>query len=322
MEKVRITDKINLRNGEELTASDRLNSRNDYTLEETLAAYDGVMHVKGFERDRMYEEVREHKALPYLLYVILRGLHFSLELVVYLSIYVGVLTVFQYEGSILSIDNRAVLDGCSALIVLLIFGTIPFTIKYLSSMNGWLTRMFGFRVVDKNGWRLSGMACALRSLAFLLTWFLLPLHLLFIATGSRRFIHDYAAGSYVLFGEEDLETTFYPRIKPWLAFVMVAACIYSIGFKMTDLPVSFQKAEVNCVGVVTGTESKLCLQFLEWQYAKLYLGLDHIDRNKARDFQPIYAQMAALRAKYYGVEDFTYKSYKFIADELSSKAKQ
>lgn len=284
----------------------------EYSLDQCVAAYDGVMPVTRPVNDNEQGMLGEYKALPYFYYVLLRGLKFSIELLIFLAVYCVVNLGLQHL-------TPAFADYDS-LIFPAVYLIVSIGIKYFSSTVGWFSRRFGLRVVGSNGEKLNRSAGVIRSVVFSLTWFLLPVQLLFIATGSRRFLHDYVSGSYVLFGKEDLNTTFYPPTKHWVAGLFIMASIYVISLKPTDLPPSFQYFAMQQVVSHSGKDSRASLNALESIYANFDPDYSHLSADDAQSLKYIFEEMARLRQEYYGAGDMRLSFYWQTIYRLDNKA--
>lgn len=293
-------------------------SSSSYTLDQCVDAYDGVVLVSAAD------EQAERKAAPYLFYIFVRYIRFLIEIALICVLYffasmvlsqsvIPILHAHFYDE--VSYDNAL---NCAWEVLLL---SIPFCIKIFSSRNSAYSKLLSLRIVDKNGERLNWTGSAIRAVVFSLTWALFPIHLLFIVTGSRRFVHDYAAGSYVLFGEEDLKSTFYPPMKPWLAGALFVGFFCFLGLKPTDLPTSFQRAAV--VGMLTtvGPDSKMALNVLERSYSNFEPNLTPLNSEEASDYKFINEKLAHVREKYYGPQDAKLSGYWLRINSLADKAK-
>lgn len=284
----------------------------EYSLDQCVAAYDGLIPARRPMNDNERGKLGEYKALPYFHYVLLRGLQFSIELLIFLAVYCVVNPGLQHLTQVLA-DYDSLIFPAFYLIV-------SIGIKFFSSTVGWSSRMFGLRVVDSNGEKLNWLAGFIRSVVFSLTLFLLPVQLLFIATGSRRFLHDYASGSYVLFGKEDLNTTFYPPSKHWFAALFTMASIYVISLKATDLPPRFQCFAMQQVVSHSGRDSRASLSALESIYANFDPDYSHLSADDAQSLKCIFEEMARLRQEYYGAGDMRLCFYRQTIYRLDNKA--
>lgn len=135
---------------------------------------------------------------------------------------IGWLRVFQLLHTIDSVESFFY-SNSFRLAVISIF---LIWIKYVRGLHDYAN--VGLRVVDRDGRRLTKTRSILRSIAFCLTWFLFPMHLVFMAVGSRRLLHDFATGTYVIGAKENLKTTIYPPASRWLAPLLVMSCVGAV----------------------------------------------------------------------------------------------
>lgn len=174
-----------------------------------------------------------------------------------------------------------------------------FCLHYLRARQMFIN--IDLSVVDGDGRSVSGVRAAVRSLAYLSTWFLLPVHLILIASGSRRLLHDRIAGTYVIGAGEDLRTSFYPPAKPWLAIGLVVGSVV-IACSFGQLAQQFDKIDSFVTPLLLGSESRSYLNYLKMRCLRPLDELDVIDRKSARLLAPHYLVMRQLQHKYYGYD--------------------
>lgn len=198
------------------------------------------------------------KAPPFLLFYLLRGLRFSLSM----AAVAGAVVVFS---PILAAVNFGMADAVfhSGFWPIFVAGlVVPFT----SSFNlGTGTPLGVLKVVNKNGEALSRNQAILRSLVFLLTWFILPMQLIFVAAGSRRLLHDIVSGAYVVTPGEDLKTTFYPAAPRWMAPLLIASVVVVLCMQ-SNFTSYIQRLESLIVPIVLGLDSKFYLDYLKTKF--------------------------------------------------------
>lgn len=198
------------------------------------------------------------KAPPFLLFYLLRGLRFFLSM----AAVAGAVVVFS---PILAAVNFGMADAVfhSGFWPIFVAGlVVPFT----SSFNlGKGTPLGVLKIVDKNGEALSRNQAILRSLVFLLTWFILPMQLIFVAAGSRRLLHDIVSGAYVVAPGEDLKTTFYPAAPRWMAPLLIASVVVVLCMQ-SNFTSYIQRLESLIVPIVLGPDSKLYLDYLKSKF--------------------------------------------------------
>lgn len=142
--------------------------------------------------------------ISYPRYLLLRSLHGAIDMLFATLLNFAFIAVFLMLCSYLQcipLFSVEILhtNGLVAYFIFVLTAPLWFLIaKCGSSSNGWTTRVIGLRVVDKNGHDLSNFRALLRTLAFALTWFLLPVHLGFVVFGNRRMLHDLCTGAYVV----------------------------------------------------------------------------------------------------------------------------
>lgn len=324
MEEVRGSEKVDLKVSSEDPLSTDEAGKSTVSLKECVDAYDGFELNGRRNADNAAEEQDEHIAAPYSFYIFVRTFRFLIETALVCVLYVfASMALSKFVIPFLhahfydevSYDNAL---NCAWVVLLL---SVPFGIKLFSSRNSAYSKLLSLRIVDKNGERLNWTKSVIRTVVYLITWFLFPIHFLFIVTGSRRFIHDYAAGSYVLYSEEDLKSTFYPPMKPWLAGAFLAGCFCFLGFKPTDLPTSFQRVAVVGMLATVGSDSKMALNILESSYGMFEPNLTYLNSEKASDYKFINEKLAQLREKYCGPQDLSLFAYKMRIKSLAEKAK-
>lgn len=157
----------------------------------------------------------------------------------------------------------------------------------------------GMFVVDNCGVRVSWTRSAVRTLAYFFTWFLLPLHLVFIAVGSRRLLHDYIAGTFVINEGEDLKTSFYPPARSWLAPLLVVGCVALVCMS-GQVSQMLLRTELELVPIVLGSDSKNYLTYLKMRFHQKPQHLEYLTEEEAKPFKIQYYCMHALQHQYYG----------------------
>lgn len=195
-----------------------------------------------------------------------------------------------------------------------------FLTKFVSSRQGWISNALDLRVVDKTGAAIGPFRAVVRSLAFVFTFVLLPVHLLFFASGSRRLLHDYISGTYVLHGEEDLQRTFYPPNSKIPGLLLIALSVYAMSFRWADIDPRLQYSMVQLVSRATGERSELTLKLMEKCYADTWLDVKDLSPEMAADLAAIYSKLEMLQAKYYGLTDARLLQTKQTVGELLARA--
>lgn len=140
-----------------------------------------------------------------------------------------------------------------------------FAVKWLSSAHNWLK--LGMKVVTMDGCRLSTARAAARSLAFCFTWYLIPVHLAFMAVGSRRFLHDLMSDTYVLMDGEVPGCIVYPPPPRWIAPTLVVLCV-CIAMYVCNAGGVLMQAERAMVSALVGDNTPGYLQYLKVRYGK------------------------------------------------------
>lgn len=287
-----------------------------YTLEECVDSY-GQSCVPVCPSSDESEAGTLHKALPYAQYASLRIAHFCIEAVI---LVIGTAALAIVCMAIAEILTGKVTWYAAYIMCFLIS---PFLLKYADSTNTKISNIFGLRVVDKNGSPLSKKLAIIRAAVYSVSWFVLPLHFLFLAAESRRFLHDYASGAYVMVGErEHPRTSFYPRASLWTALVLAGFGLMFYQFKFVDLPPAFQKVGADCVAQIFGTESQLALELMEWQYSSQSIDYANLSKDEARQYISIYSRLLALRTKYYGRNDSQAGLYRLSLWMLENRVNQ
>lgn len=298
-------------------SKEALVSSNSYTLVECVDAYSESC-VPIWSNENTLAETAVHKAIPYGWYALIRWLYFQFEITVIVIVGTVVSSVCLAIAGLGEVQV-SFLPFAGGIVGLLIGA---FWLKYENSINSQFTGIFNLRVVGSDGFPLTKKQAVLRAAVFGVTWFLFPLHLVFFAANSRRFIHDFASGAYVLVGAEDLNKSFYPRSKPWLALVLVGLFVFMEGRSIVDMPPAFQRAVAGCLAQHFGTESRLDFEWMEWQYSKLSIDYANVSKDEARQYISIYSKLLALRTKYYGQNDSQAGLYRLYIRMLENKAKQ
>lgn len=197
-------------------------------------------------------------AMPFLLFYLLRGFRFFLSMAAIAGsviLIAGLLALAKFSWGDALIH--------SGIWPMLIAGLIaPFT----SSFNiGKGTPLGVLKVVDKNGRALTPYKAFMRALVLAFTWFVFPLHLIFVAAGSRRLLHDIVSGAYVITPSEDLKTTFYPSAPRWMAPLLVVAVVAMLCMQ-SNFTSYVQRLESLIVPIVLGQDSRLYLDYLKSKF--------------------------------------------------------
>lgn len=172
-----------------------------------------------------------------------------------------------------------------------------FCIKWLSSVKDYAG--LGLRVVTKDGQPISIACGAIRSLAFCFTWFLLPVHLVLVAVGSRRFLHDLMTDTYVLIQGEEPDKTIYPPPPRWIAPVLVVACVAGVLF-FADAQGWIRNVETSVVGTMLGVDSEFYMRYLHWRYDRLPVHFTYLAKEDAEKLLPHFVRLVELDTKYLG----------------------
>lgn len=191
---------------------------------------------------------------------------------------------------------------------------VIFLVKWLSSAHNWLN--LGMKVVTRDGCRLSTARAAVRSLAFCFTWFLIPVHLAFIAVGSRRFLHDLMSDTYVLMDGEVPERTVYPPPPRWIAPTLVVLSI-CVAMYVCNAGAALMQAERAMVGALVGDNTPAYLRYLKVRYGKKTSEIATISKLDAETFLPLYQQIADLEVKH-GPQSVESVKYLYQAAMLAS----
>lgn len=254
--------------------------------------------------------------ISYGRYLLLRSLHGAADLLFATLINLAAIAVFLlYSSYVESIPlfDIALMHSCGVLVYCLFVVLSPlwFLIaKCGSSSNGWTTRVLGLRVVDKNGQDISNFMALLRALVFSLTWFLLPIHLGFVIFGKRRMLHDVCTGAHVVYTREDPSWLFQFSARGWMVPALAALAVLVFCATNVTLPTNFQRAGMSFVSMISGSESKLMLEYLTMQYGKCRpRDFDHISKERAQELLPFYVAMTRLQGKYENVNGARYINY-------------
>lgn len=197
-------------------------------------------------------------ATPFLLFYLLRGLRFFLAMAAVAGAIVG-------SCGLLALIHWPIADSIihSGFWPIFIAGLI---VPFVSSYNiGKGTPLGVLKVLDKNGEVLDANKALLRSLVFMVTWFVFPLHLIFIAAGSRRLLHDIVSGAFVVAPGENLKTSFYPAAPRWMAPLLVVAVVAMLCMQ-SNFTSYVQRLESLIVPIVLGQDSKLYLDYLKSKF--------------------------------------------------------
>lgn len=157
----------------------------------------------------------------------------------------------------------------------------------------------GMMVVTKDCVRVSRSRAAVRSLAYMCTWLLLPLNLVFIAVGSRRLLHDYIAGTHVISEGEDLKTSFYPPARSWVAPLLVVGCV-ALACLSGQVSQVLLRTEFELVPAILGNESKNYLTYLKLRFNQNPQILEYLSEDEAQQLMIQYTCLHYLQQHYYG----------------------
>lgn len=120
------------------------------------------------------------------------------------------------------------IDGCEKFFDLAwayLWPTIALLMEFASSLGYVALPASAVFVTDAQGRKISPWRAFWRSLVWLATVLIFPLHILLIATGNRRFMHDILSGTYVREPGEDPAKTFYPPIPRYWSVLLVVVCV-------------------------------------------------------------------------------------------------
>lgn len=254
-------------------------------------------------------------AMPFLLFYLLRGFRFFLSMA-------------AIAGSVILIAGLLALAKFSWGDTLIHSGIWPMLIAgliapFASSFNiGKGTPLGVLNVVDKNGQALTPYKALMRAVVFMFTWFIFPLHLIFIAAGSRRLLHDIVSGAYVITPGEDLKTTFYPSAPRWMAPLLVVAVVAMLCMQ-SNFTSYVQRLESLIVPIVLGLDSKLYLDYLKTKFdpAASSLGYSYLyDGKAAGDDLSKIEVMTNLQIKYNGRHNFDTARYLIYTAQVAAKS--
>lgn len=174
---------------------------------------------------------------------------------------------------------------------------VTFCVKWLSSVKDYAG--MGLRVVTRDGRPIGVARAAIRSLVFCYTWFLFPVHLVLVAVGSRRFLHDLMTDTYVLLQGEVPEQTIYPPAPRWIAPTLVVICVSGV-LLFAEAKGWICSMETSVVGTVLGVDSRFYLHYLHWRYDRSPVRLTYMVKTDAEKLLPYFVKMTELDVRYEG----------------------
>lgn len=249
--------------------------KSDAVLKETECAEEGAQQVRltegasdnspelqvvasGSTAQRAQPSLPVHVAMPVWKFYLLRFLGAILD-----SVLVAVTTFLVVVGTVAFLSVMRLMQGLesfSALYFLFILVSLIVVLKMCRSYFGYTET--SMRVVDRSGARISVLRSLARAVAFGVTWFLLPINLVFMAAGSRQLLHDMLSGCHVVGPGENPTTSFYPPTPKWLAALLVIGCVGFV-FRSDQVREQWDRLESQFVPVLLGQDTPLYLTYLE-----------------------------------------------------------
>lgn len=158
------------------------------------------------------------KAMPYYKYYFLRFVRLLYAFAVsgLTSLLIGILVSLSGQGSdLFGTFQRQTLN-------LWMFSA--FLLQLLSGLGIAAFPSSPLIVTNSRGEKISVGRAAWRALLWMSTVVFFPLHIVVVACGGRRFLHDVLSGTYVREPGEDPAKTFYPPMPRIWAVLLVVAC--------------------------------------------------------------------------------------------------
>lgn len=134
-------------------------------------------------------------------------------------------------------------------------------IKTVRSLNICDKRTNGFYVLKRDGKSLSALAAIWRALILVLTLPIFPIHLITVAAGSRRFLHDVSSGTYVRSPGENPEITFYPPPPVWWMPLFLSISLVAVSISFSSVRI-LEQIEIDHVPKILGQNSNIFYQYL------------------------------------------------------------
>lgn len=242
-----------------------------------------------------------HVAMPIVKFYCIRLCDFVFDMVVTCMLSgmtfwgLGFLRVFSFSHMLDSIESYF----ASFWFWFAISSIFLLWVKYLRSLKDYAD--LGLRVVDRDGHSLTKKRAFMRSIAFCLTWFLFPLHLVAIAVGSRRLLHDVVTGTYMIGANENLKTTIYPPAPRWLAPMLVLACVIAV-FGRQDFIDQMCQLEYQIVPSIFGRSSPAYLTYLKIRLSPSIYNIDKVSFYEARRTLSLFEDLVAEQAYLYDTQ--------------------
>ncbi len=152
----------------------------------------------------------------------------------------------------------------------------------------------GLKVVDKNGNQITFRRALGRAVLFMISIWLFPIYLVYLAAGSRRLIHDQLSGTYVIETGENLRTTFYPPVPRWIPLLLIVTCISAVCCAK-GVKEQYEKVEVAVVPALFGRESPLYLAYLKAKLNPRNSDVDGLSEVDSRRLLSIYVDLSTLQ---------------------------
>lgn len=183
-----------------------------------------------------------------------------------------------------------------------------------------------YRIADLDGNPVSDKVLNIRIIAYAITWLLLPLNLVLIpinllimVAGGRRFLHDLVAGTYVITGDENPRTTIYPPQKRWIPIAFTIFAVFCL-FLNTNFRHRYEDLEAVFVPSLVGSQSETYLWYLQQKFESTDRNYRVITTDRSRKVLPQIEAMYALQARLHGAQSLKAARYLLFAAMIASRS--
>lgn len=232
-----------------------------------------------------------HVAMPVLKYYWLRFTNFAVDFA---------LTAFSYILVLLCIAlilcNGIAISAPIHWSVCFIWPFIVFVaLKFHRGLGGYSESRL--HVVDASGVPITPKRSLARALAFALTWFLFPVHLVLMATGSRQLLHDSLTGCYVVSRGEHPAKSIYPPAPKWIAILLVVGSVWCV-FSLEQVRMQWDRLELGALQVLLGAKNPLYASYLGAKCDLSPAEITEFSQDKAEKLLPRFESLADLRSEF------------------------